>query len=47
VSIDVYTCGGNLDSGLIKKYFKKQFKINLLETHFVIRGKQYPKHNVY
>lgn len=47
VSVDVYTCGDNLDSDFIKKYFKKKFKINQLETHFVIRGKQYPKYNVY
>ncbi len=46
VSADVYTCQNGLDTELVKRYFKDTFGLEDIETNFVIRGKNYPEHNL-
>jgi S-adenosylmethionine decarboxylase len=46
VSADVYTCQNGLDKDFVIDFFKKKFKLEEVETHFVKRGLKYPAHNV-
>lgn len=41
VSIDVYTCQGDLDVAFVKSYFRQVFGISEFETHTVRRGRKY------
>lgn len=47
VSADVYTCRNGLDQQKIEQLFKDKFKLQELETNFVIRGKNYPENNIF
>lgn len=42
VSIDVYTCQGNLDIKTARKYFQKQFGVREWEQNIIKRGTRYP-----
>ncbi len=46
VSADVYTCQNGLDKDIIIEYFKQKFELEDVESNFVIRGKNYPEHNL-
>ena len=46
VSIDVYTCTNGINTEFISKYFKEKFKLQELETNFLLRGTKYPKFNL-
>lgn len=41
VSIDVYTCQNRLPVEKVKSFFKKRFKLEELETNYIIRGTKY------
>lgn len=41
VSIDVYTCQGDLDVKTCAEYFKKVFGVRTWEQHVIRRGRQY------
>jgi S-adenosylmethionine decarboxylase len=47
VSADVYTCRNGLDSELIQRLFKDKFKLQEIETNFIIRGTKYPEGNIH
>lgn len=47
ISADVYTCRNGLDVDSVKEEFKKQFSLKDIESHFVIRGSEYPQENIY
>jgi S-adenosylmethionine decarboxylase len=47
VSADVYTCKNGMNNDLIIDFFKKQFKVEDVETHFIKRGVRYPAQNIY
>lgn len=47
VSIDVYTCKGEIDKKFVTNYFVKKFSIKETEINFVIRGKKYPLKDIY
>src|SRR4030042_3272820 len=42
VSIDVYTCREGMDRKFITEYFRKKFRLQAIETHFIRRGTKYP-----
>src|SRR6185503_17406727 len=44
VSIDVYSCTNGLNQKAIINYFKKAYKLQSVETNFLLRGKRYPAH---
>ncbi len=46
VSADVYTCQNGLDADFVTDYFKKKFKLEDVETHFIKRGTKYPQKNL-
>lgn len=41
VTIDVYTCQGDLDSATCSAYFKKIFSVKNWEQHVIKRGRKY------
>lgn len=41
VSIDVYTCQGNLDTKTAAAYFREQFDVQEWEQHVIKRGTKY------
>lgn len=43
ISIDVYTCQGELDEKICVEYFKKCFKLQELETNKINRGLKFFK----
>lgn len=47
VSADVYTCQNGLDTEKVQQYITDTFKLQKLETNFIIRGKEYPQENIY
>lgn len=47
VSADVYTCKNGMDTDKILAYFKDAFKLKNIESQFIVRGKEYPKENIY
>jgi S-adenosylmethionine/arginine decarboxylase-like enzyme len=47
VSADVYTCKSGMDTKLIEQFFIDTFKLKKIETHFLKRGLEYPKENIY
>lgn len=42
VSIDVYTCKSGMDRKFVTEYFRKKFRLQDIETHFIKRGTKYP-----
>lgn len=46
VSADVYTCQNGIDREYIIDYFRKKFKLEDVETHFIKRGTRYPAKNI-
>lgn len=46
VSIDVYSCQNGMDQELVKKFFVDAFKLQDVETNFLIRGMRYPEQNI-
>lgn len=47
ISADVYTCKNGLDKKQIEEYFKDKFKLQEVETNFIIRGTRYPEGNIH
>ncbi len=47
VSADVYTCKNGMDIAFIEKFFRDQFQLKDVETHFIKRGTRYPEENIY
>jgi S-adenosylmethionine decarboxylase len=47
VSADVYTCKNGLEQKQIEKYFIDKFKLQDVETNFIIRGTKYPEENIH
>ena len=47
LSADVYSCINNLDRKLIISYFKDNFELKDIESHFIKRGTRYPEKNVF
>jgi len=47
VSIDVYTCREGMDVGFIENYFKEKFRLQDVETNFLLRGTRYPEADIY
>jgi len=47
VSADVYSCKNGMDREIIKKYFMEKFGLKKIEEHFILRGTEYPKINIY
>lgn len=46
VSADVYTCQNGIDVDFVVDYFKKKFKLEDVEKHFLKRGTRYPAKNI-
>lgn len=46
VSADVYTCQNGMDAEYVTEFFKKKFKLEDVETHFLKRGTRYPDQNL-
>lgn len=46
ISADVYTCQNGIDVDYITEFFKKKFKLEDVETHFIKRGTRYPAKNL-
>lgn len=46
VSADVYTCQNGVDKAFVIDFFKKKFKLEDVETHFIKRGIKYPAKNL-
>jgi S-adenosylmethionine decarboxylase len=46
VSADVYTCQNGMDTEFVTSFFKKKFKLEDVETHFIKRGTRYPDKNL-
>jgi S-adenosylmethionine decarboxylase len=46
VSADVYTCQNGIDVDFVVDYFKKKFKLEDVEKHFIKRGTHYPAKNI-
>lgn len=46
VSADVYTCQNGIDKEFVIDFFKKKFKLEDVETHFIKRGMRYPVKNL-
>ncbi|MDQ1283957.1 MAG: S-adenosylmethionine decarboxylase [Patescibacteria group bacterium] len=42
VSIDVYTCGDEMNKDYIIKYFTEAFELSDVETNFIQRGTRFP-----
>lgn len=47
LSADVYTCQNGVDQEYIVDYFKKKFKLEDVEKHFIKRGTRYPAKNLH
>lgn len=43
VSIDVYTCKGEIDKEFVLDYFKKAFELEDTEINYLSRGTRFPK----
>ena len=46
ISADVYTCQNGIDVDFVIDYFKKKFKLEDVEKHFIKRGTKYSAHNL-
>lgn len=46
LSADVYTCQNGIDVEFVTTYFKKKFKLEDIEQHFIKRGTRYPAKNL-
>lgn len=46
VSADVYTCQNGMDQEYVVEFFKKKFKLEDVEMHFIKRGTRYPDKNL-
>ena len=46
LSADVYTCQNGIDVEFVTNYFKKKFKLQDIEQHFIKRGTHYPTKNL-
>lgn len=46
LSADVYTCKNGLNADFVVEFFKKKFKLEEVEHHFIKRGIKYPDHNI-
>ncbi len=46
VSADVYTCQNGIDQEFVIDFFRKKFKLEDVETHFIKRGTRYPAQNL-
>jgi len=47
VTIDVYTCQNDLDTGALLEMFKDTFQITDCDSHVIERGTRYPSENIY
>lgn len=47
VSADVYTCKNGMETEIVLNFFEKTFNLKKMETHFLKRGLEYPKDNIY
>lgn len=47
LSADVYTCQEALDQHRIKELFSSAFRLEDVETNYLIRGTRYPRHNIH
>jgi S-adenosylmethionine decarboxylase len=45
-SADVYTCQNRLDEDWLLKYFRVVFELESIEHNLIIRGTQYPLHDI-
>jgi len=45
-SADVYTCQTRLDERWLLKYFQDMFELESIEHNMIIRGTQYPLHDI-
>ena len=46
-SADVYTCQNRLDEDWLLEYFRAIFKLQSIEHNMIIRGTQYPLHDIH
>ena len=46
-SADVYTCQNHLDEDWLLEYFRVMFKLQSIEHNMIIRGTQYPLHDIH
>jgi len=46
-SADVYTCQNHLDEDWLLEYFQATFKLKTIEHNMIIRGTQYPLHDIH
>ncbi|MDP1690248.1 MAG: adenosylmethionine decarboxylase [bacterium] len=46
VSADVYTCQNGMNKEYIVDFFKKKFRLEDVEVHFIKRGTRYPTKNI-
>mgnify|MGYP001560531307 FL=1 len=46
LSADVYTCKNGIDQEFVIEFFKKKFKLEEVEMHFIKRGLKYPSRNL-
>jgi S-adenosylmethionine decarboxylase len=46
-SADVYTCQNHLDEEWLLEYFRSTFELDSIEHNLIIRGTQYPLHDIH
>jgi S-adenosylmethionine decarboxylase len=46
VSIDVYTCGNDIDKEYVVDYFSKAFDLQDVEVNFIRRGTRFPAYDL-
>ena len=46
VSIDVYTCQGQIDKDFVVGYFKNAFDLKEVEVNYIVRGTHFPAEDV-
>lgn len=46
VSIDAYTCKGDIDRDFVVSYFKEAFGLEDVEVNYVKRGTRFPDHDL-
>jgi S-adenosylmethionine decarboxylase len=46
-SADVYTCQNHLDKDWLLQYFRTVFELESIEHNLIIRGTQYPLHDIH
>jgi len=46
VTADVYTCKNGVDTEAVIEFFKNRFKLEKVESQFIIRGTEYPENNI-